>query len=101
MEPAKTVTCVLSGREEAAISKRVPFREPLRAEVLASVGAPAWERWLEQQVKIINEYRLNLADPRSRDILEEQARIFLGLGGASDGARAEVGPDKARELGNL
>ena len=99
MSEAITVDCVVTGRTEPAISGRVPFREPLRSEVIANVGATAWAQWLEQQVKIINEYRLNLADVRSRDILEEQARLFFKLG--ANGEAAEVGPDKARELGNL
>ncbi len=95
-----TLTCVTCGRDEAPISGRVPFRNPLKDDVLSRVGAGCWARWLDQQVKIINEYRLNLAEPRARDVLEEQARIFLALGGAAEG-QAEVGPDKARELGNL
>ncbi|HAN32577.1 MAG TPA: hypothetical protein DCQ06_13355 [Myxococcales bacterium] len=101
MAEANTVDCVVSGRQELAIKGRIPFREPLRSEVLAKIGAPAWENWLEQQVKIINEYRLNLADSKSRDILEEQARIFLSLKPGIEGQQAEVGPDKAKELGNL
>ena len=32
-------------------------------------------------IKVINEYRLNLADPDHYAVLIEQMRAFLGLGG--------------------
>jgi Fe-S cluster biosynthesis and repair protein YggX len=97
----KTLMCACSGREEPAITARVPFREPLKSEILERVGAHSWDAWLEQQIKIINEYRLNLATPEARDVLERAARTFLKLDDTGGAAVPAVGPETARELGNL
>lgn len=95
------IVCHVSGKQEPRISGRIPFREPLKSEVIEKIGAYTWKLWLDQQLKIINEYRLNLGDPSSRDVLEKGARQFLQLDGGEGGAMPEVGVDKAKELGNL
>lgn len=95
-----TVTCHTSGKNEPRISARIPFREPLKSEVQDKIGSFTWQLWMDQQLKIINEYRLNLGDPASRDIIENAAREFFKLGGEG-GQLLETGADKARELGNL
>jgi len=96
---SETVVCHVSGKEEPVISGRIPFREPLKSEVQARIGAYTWRLWLDQQLKIINEYRLNLGDPSSRDLIERGAREFFKFDGAGPGL--ETGVDKAKELGNL
>ncbi|MCO4760530.1 MAG: Fe(2+)-trafficking protein [Myxococcales bacterium] len=94
-----TVSCVSCGNDGAAITSRVPFLGATKTQIQSSVCASCWTQWMAQQLKIINEYRLNLAEQRSRELLEGQVREFLKLGGGSE--VATVGPDKARELGNL
>ena len=37
------------------------------------------------QVMVINEYRLDLSDPRAQEILERSTRDFLGLAEDGDG----------------
>lgn len=99
---SERVQCVTCGKFEAKIAARVAFREPLRGEIFANVCAPCWSDWMAQQLKIINEYRLNLAEDSSRVLLERAARDALKLGGGDAAAAAPVtGPEKARELGNL
>jgi len=61
------------------IRARIPFRSPLREQVLASVCDACWQEWLQMQIKIINELALNLGDARSHEIIEAHARDFLGL----------------------
>ena len=97
----KTIVCHSSGKEEPSISGRIPFREPLRSLVQDKIGAYTWTLWLDQQLKIINEYRLNLGDPSSRDTLENAARQFLKLDGGDGASVPLTGVDKAKELGNL
>ena len=96
------IICAFSGNEEPRISARIPFREPLRSEIAARIGAHSWQKWLVQQLRVINEYRLNLATPEARDVLESAARSFFGLGESSDAAAVpSTGEATARELGNL
>jgi Fe-S cluster biosynthesis and repair protein YggX len=54
--------------------------------ILANVCAACWKEWLATQVKYINEYRLSPLDPKHYEFLLEQARAFLKLPGAAEGA---------------
>ncbi len=101
-DQSDTLICALSGVQEPIITGRIPFREPLRSEVAAKIGAHSWQKWLAEQLRVINEYRLNLATPEARDVIESAARSFFGFAAAADGVVAPVtGEAKARELGNL
>ena len=83
------------------ITSHVPFGGEMRAEISAGVGMYCWRAWMEQQLKIVNEYRLNLGDSRSTELLSKACRQFLKLDGEEQAEVPETGPDKARELGNL
>lgn len=82
------VTCSRCKREAEGLS-RSPFPGPTGQAILEGVCSACWKEWLGMQVKYINEYRLNPLDPKHFEFLVEQARAFLGLGDAPDGA--EVG----------
>ena len=57
-----------------------PFPGDLGREIYEHVSASAWAEWRDQvQIKVINEYRLNLADPDHFQILVDQLRAFLNL----------------------
>jgi Fe-S cluster biosynthesis and repair protein YggX len=38
-----------------------------------------WDEWKETQVKLINEYRLNVVDPKHFERLMQEMRTFLNL----------------------
>jgi len=50
--------------------------------VFASVGKPAWQRWLAHQTMLINENRLSPMNPQHRAFLEGEMLKFLFGGGA-------------------
>ena len=57
-----------------------PFSGALGQEVFEHVSAAAWHEWRDQvQIKVINEYRLNLVDPDHFQILIDQLRAYLNL----------------------
>ena len=61
-----------------------PFPGELGQEIYEKVSAQAWQAWSgDMMIKIINEYRLNLAESDQYDILIQQMRSFLNLGGGS------------------
>ena len=64
-----------SRRPRASISR--PYPGELGKRLWESVSKEAWKEWLEQQKMLVNENRLNLADPRARKYLEEQMRRAL------------------------
>lgn len=59
--------------------KEPPFPGKLGQEIFAHTSEESWQAWLDLQMKIINEYKLNLADEKHQDVLEEQMRNFLNL----------------------
>jgi Fe-S cluster biosynthesis and repair protein YggX len=56
--------------------------------IFERVSAEVWNQWSKDvQIKVLNEYRLNMADPKDYQVLVDQMMRFLGL---EDGAVAEV-----------
>jgi Fe-S cluster biosynthesis and repair protein YggX len=57
------------------------------------VSKEAWKQWLGHRKMLVNENRLNLADPKARKYLMEQTeRHFFGEG--ADTASGYVPPQK-------
>ena len=77
---ARMVKCVKLNREAEGLD-RPPYPGEIGKRIWESVSADAWRAWLEHQKMLVNENRLNLADPRARKYLEEQmVRHFFGEG---------------------
>lgn len=58
-----------------------PFPGPLGERVYNHVSETAWKQWLSHQTMLINEYRLNLIDPKAREFLQiEMEKYFFGDG---------------------
>ncbi len=62
---------------------RPPYPGELGQRVFDNVSKEAWQLWLQQQTILINENRLSLVDPKSREFLEEQMEKFLFEGGGT------------------
>ncbi len=93
----KTVLCS-KFKEELKPLDVAPFKGELGDLVLAKVSERAWRLWSEDMmIKVINEYRLNLADAADYEKLLRQMKIFLGLEEV-DGDLLSVGdPEKAAQ----
>jgi Fe-S cluster biosynthesis and repair protein YggX len=58
-----------------------PYPGELGKRIFEHVSKEAWQAWLEQQKRLINEMRLNLMDPKARKYLAEQMeQHFFGEG---------------------
>ena len=82
---SESATCQRCSEHEVGFEGRIPFRSPLREEVQQGVCGSCWKEWLQVQIKVINEFALNLGDSRSHDIIEAHARDFFGLGEGGTG----------------
>jgi len=70
-----------------------PFPGEFGKRLWENVSKEAWAQWLKQQTMLVNENRLNLADPKARKYLMEQTeRHFFGTG--ADTASGYVPPPK-------
>lgn len=79
-----TVFCKKLQREAPAL-ERAPFPGELGLEIQKNISAQAWQEWADDMmIKIINEYRLNLADAEQYDVLIKQMRAFLNLDSSAE-----------------
>lgn len=77
---ARTVKCVKLGREADGLDFP-PYPGELGKRIYESVSKEAWAAWLKHQTMLINENRLNMADPAARKYLAEQVEsYFFGAG---------------------
>jgi len=84
---SKKVFCSKLKQELPGLDKP-PFAGAIGKMIYERVSAEAWEQWSkDMQIKVLNEYRLNMADPRDYKVLVDQMMRFLGL---EEGSVAEV-----------
>jgi len=84
---ARTVVCAKFKKELPGLEKP-PFSGAVGQKIFETVSAEAWNQWSKDvQIKVLNEYRLNMADPRDYKVLVDQMMRFLGL---EEGSVAEV-----------
>ena len=76
----KTIFCIKLNQEAEAM-KAPPFPGELGQKIFNQVSQQGWTMWLAHQTILINEYRLSLAEPKSRQFLiEELEKYFFGEG---------------------
>jgi Fe-S cluster biosynthesis and repair protein YggX len=76
----RLVQCIKLGCEAEGLD-RAPYPGPLGQRIFEQVSKQAWQAWIKQQTMLINEYRLNLAESKSRKFLEgEMEKHFFGAG---------------------
>ena len=50
-------------------------------KILNGISQEAWSKWLDHQTILINEYRLNLLEPRAKEfLLNEMEKFLFGKG---------------------
>lgn len=89
----RTVHCVKLKREAEGLDFP-PYPGALGKRIYERVSREAWQAWLEQQKRLINEMRLDLSNPKARQYLAEQMqRHFFGEG--ADDASGYVPPSNS------
>jgi Fe-S cluster biosynthesis and repair protein YggX len=74
------VKCVKLGRETEGLDYP-PWPGELGKRIWENVSKEAWQQWMNHQTMLMNEYRLNTADPKARKfIAEEMEKFFFGAG---------------------
>ncbi len=83
MNEQKMVFCKKLGKNLPALSE-APLKGPVGQVILDNVSEEAWQDWVEAEIKIINEERLDLSEERAQIRLFEQMVEFLSLGDLVD-----------------
>ncbi len=61
-----------------------PYPGELGRRIYENISKQAWQMWLQHQTMLINEYRLSMIDPKSREFLaQEMEKYFFGSGSAT------------------
>ncbi len=76
-----TVYCLKLNKETAGL-ERAPYPGDLGQKIYSNISQEAWYMWLAHQTMLINEYRLSLIEPKSRQFLEQEMQKFLFEGHA-------------------
>jgi Fe-S cluster biosynthesis and repair protein YggX len=78
----RMVHCVLLGREAEGLD-RPTYPGDLGKRIFDNVSKEAWQKWVQHQTMLLNEYRLSPIDPKARKFLEEEMeKFFFGEGAA-------------------
>lgn len=72
----RKVLCAKLERELPGLKRR-PYPGPLGERIFNEISAEAWNEWVEHSKMIINEYRINSADPSSIKLLMDQCEDFV------------------------
>jgi len=88
---ARLVKCVLLGIETEGLD-RAPYPGELGQRIYENVSKEAWQRWLQHQTMLLNEYRLTPIDPKARKYLVEEMEKFF-FGGGAQRPQEFVDPD--------
>lgn len=79
---ARIVDCVVLGRPAEGLDY-VPYPGPLGQRIYAQVSKEGWQRWVDHQTMLINEYRLTPIEPKARQLLVAEMEKFLFGSGAA------------------
>jgi Fe-S cluster biosynthesis and repair protein YggX len=85
-----TVNCVKLNKEAEGLTAP-PYPGELGKRIFENVSQEAWSMWLAHQTMLINEYRLTLYEPKSREFLEQEMEKFF-FGDGSDRPQDYVPP---------
>lgn len=78
----RKVFCVKFQKELPGLDEP-PFDGPLGQKIFENVSRDAWAMWVDHCKIILNEYRLNPANPRDQEVLVKALeQFFFGEGAA-------------------
>jgi Fe-S cluster biosynthesis and repair protein YggX len=79
---SRIIHCEKLGKEMEGLDF-APYPGELGQRIYEHISKQAWQSWLNHQTMLINEYRLNLIEAKSREFLQKEMEQFLFGGGSS------------------
>ncbi len=77
-DPTRLVHCIKLHKELPGLAKP-PFPNELGQLVYEKVSKEAWDLWLQESVRYINTYRVDLSSREGTEFMLQQLKIWLGL----------------------
>jgi len=69
-----------------------PYAGPLADLIRENVCETCWQEWMDASLIMLNEYRLNLLDPKHAEVYDQQLLAFLNLTEGKTGPRLRLSP---------
>ena len=92
-DPNRLVHCVKLDKELPGLA-RPPFPNDVGQLVYEKVSKEAWDLWLQESVRYINTYRVDLSSREGTDFMLNQLKIWLGMEDGELAATAWVPPEE-------
>jgi len=89
----RTVHCAKLGIDAEGLDF-APWPGPLGQRVYENVSKQAWQQWLAHQTMLINEYRLNPLEAKTRQLLAGEMENYFFGGGEIVRPAGYVAPDE-------
>ena len=77
-DPTRLVHCIKLHKELPGLAKP-PFPNELGQLVYDKVSKEAWDLWLQESVRYINTYRVDLSSREGTEFMLKQLKIWLGF----------------------
>jgi len=74
----RIVHCRLKKQDLPGLPKP-PYRNELGQKIFAEISKDAWQEWLQDSVKYINTYKVDLASPEGQKFMLEQCAKYFGF----------------------
>ncbi len=87
----RLIQCLKLNKQAEGLD-RSPYPGELGEKIYSQISKEAWGLWLAHQTMLINEYRLNMSDPKARAFLTTEMQQFL-FGNGSQKPAGYTPPD--------
>jgi Fe-S cluster biosynthesis and repair protein YggX len=88
------IQCSRCGLQKEAVVKPAFYRGDVKQQLVTHACQDCWTEWIRMQIMLVNEYRLNLMDPKTDEFLNTQVLAFFKLSGMSGVAAVDYTPLK-------
>ena len=92
-DPNRLVHCVKLDKELPGLA-RPPFPNDVGQLVYEKVSKEAWDLWLQESLRYITSYRVDLSSREGTDYMLNQLKIWLGMEEGELAATAWVPPEE-------
>jgi Fe-S cluster biosynthesis and repair protein YggX len=84
--------CSRCGQEKEGVQNTAFYTGEIKEQLLKNACQDCWDEWIKMQIMLINEYRLNLMDPKTDEFLIRQVLAFFKLDEGAEQASVDYVP---------
>lgn len=77
-DPNRIVHCIKLDQDLPGLAK-APFPNDLGNYIFENLSADGWDQWLQESVRYINTYRVDLSSREGTEFMMKQLKVWLGM----------------------